>query len=310
MKDEMLRELDKDFESKNLTQEQYDAFKAEIIAKGEQSEKLIEDRKAGKVDQSQFEMWADAIGNDYRDINARKHEAIKNNKQALKRKKRFYKHLPFIVIAFGLLVILGVYLVRDYIYVHREIADIPEPIQVDSTEDEFAVVHEVDGKELFGDDYYLKMNYLASYDIQGLVLGTHTFSKETVYERSFPFDVSIAWGDAAANRRQFNCTNGPRKLSCRTNNDIIQKYSRTIYDQYSNNHLSPADEEVRKKIFKIKAGDYIQIKGYLVMVEATSDDGQIFQATSSTVRTDRMDSAFDRTNTGCELIYVTSVDWL
>ena len=62
---------------------------------------------------------------------------------------------------------------------------------------------------------------------------------------------------------------------------------------------------------RIKAGNYVELKGYLVSIIVTDKDTtKPFTATSSLVRNDHMDSIFDTTNTGCEIFFVTSVDWL
>jgi hypothetical protein len=61
----------------------------------------------------------------------------------------------------------------------------------------------------------------------------------------------------------------------------------------SNMHMIPADKFVRKKLFKVRPGQLIAIKGYLVSV--TGKDGMTWQ------------SSLSRTDTGrgaCELIWV------
>jgi hypothetical protein len=89
------------------------------------------------------------------------------------------------------------------------------------------------------------------------------------------------------------------------------KSGRQIYNLVSNNHLTPASEEIYHKLMSIKDGNYVEIKGYLISISLTdSSSSQAFEAVSSTSRSDHMDSVFDTSNTGCELIYVTSVEWL
>ena len=71
----------------------------------------------------------------------------------------------------------------------------------------------------------------------------------------------------------------------------------------ANNHLIAADDTVKKQIKSINAGDYVNIKGYLVNLSAAKPDGTNFWWNSSKERTDTGDGS-------CELIYVTSVEWL
>jgi hypothetical protein len=76
-----------------------------------------------------------------------------------------------------------------------------------------------------------------------------------------------------------------------------------VNTQIANCHLVPADSSVRRQVKRIHAGDHIRVKGYLVDIYGVKDNGQYFTWTSSTTREDTGDGA-------CELIYVTSVEWL
>ena len=71
----------------------------------------------------------------------------------------------------------------------------------------------------------------------------------------------------------------------------------------SNNHLVPSDSKIRSKIKKIRTGDHIKIKGYLVSIDGLDEDGNTFYWDSSISRDDTGDGA-------CEVIYVTDVKWL
>jgi bifunctional DNA-binding transcriptional regulator/antitoxin component of YhaV-PrlF toxin-antitoxin module len=199
-------------------------------------------------------------------------------------------------------------LVHDII-IHSQ--DSPEIMMSDEERDE---VHVVNGKDIGLDDYRLEMHYLASYDIQGIVLDTKHIKIQTAFDKSFPVDVGIAWGEMAANRNLVNCTNGPRKMSCTYDMDEIMRKTeakRAIRDMVSNNHLSPANKDIYDKIMRIRKGNYIRIQGYLVQFAVNDNmDSHLYEGVSSLTRTDRMSSIFDTTNTGCELIYVTSVEWL
>ena len=313
MKDEMLNELDKELENKNLTKQQYNSLKEQIISKADQQVKLNEDWRAGKMDEATFEKWYEAISQDLKEIGEHKRQLVEKNIDIRKKKAEKKRRRPFLI---GLILIIAIpsaFWLANYIYSHRSIEDVPPPIQVDLSEEERAEKHIVDGKDIDRPDYHLEMRYLASYDIKGLVVDTKHFNDKDVFEKSFPVDVSLAWGKFAANRMAIDCTNGPRKLSCNISREQLKKLKtgREILDLVSNNHLSPANKDIYDKIMRIKAGNYVELKGYLVSITVTDKDtAKPFTATSSLVRNDHMDSIFDTTNTGCEIFFVTSVDWL
>ena len=313
MKDEMLSDLDKELENKNLTKQQYNSLKDQIISKADQQAKLNEDWRAGKMDEATFEKWYEAISQDLKEIGEHKRQMVEKNIDIRKKKAEKKRRRPFLI---GLILIIAIpagFWLANYIYAHRSIEDVPAPIQVDLSEDERAEKHVVDGKDIGRPDYHLEMRYLASYDIKGLVVDTKHFNDKDVFEKSFPVDVSLAWGKFAANRMAIDCTNGPRKLSCNISREQLKKLKtgREILDLVSNNHLSPANKDIYDKIMRIKAGNYVELKGYLVSIIVTDKDTtKPFTATSSLVRNDHMDSIFDTTNTGCEIFFVTSVDWL
>ena len=158
------------------------------------------------------------------------------------------------------------------------------------------------------------MHYLASYDIKGLVIDTHHYKDENPFDKSFPIDVSLGWGTYAANRGAMDChNNDQRKLKCNFNAEELNRLKigrGDMFNYVSNNHLSPADRDIYLKLERIKAGDYVGLKGYLVSMVVLDDDGGRFEATSSLRRTDHMDGSFDTSDTGCEVMLVTSVEWL
>lgn len=313
MKDEMLRQLDKEFERKNLTKPQYDELRADILSKAEQLEKLMADHQSGNIDDATFEKWSVAIGEDYREIGERREAYVDKNIETRKKKAENKYKKPFIIGFLAIVLAVGSYWLLNYLYTHRSINDVPEPVQVMLSEAEQSEIHVVLGKDIGRPEYTMNMNYLASYDIKGIVLGTKHFGEDSPFDMSFPVDVGMAWGEAAAHRGFLDCTNGPRKLSCTYDIESVIRETnvgRGIMNMVSNNHLTPADKDVYNKIMQIRAGNYIELKGYLVGVVVTDKDGNEFSATSSLTRDDHMDSIFDTTNTGCEIFYVTSVEWL
>jgi hypothetical protein len=314
MRDELLRQLDKDLERGYLTKEQYEGFKAEITSKADQQDKLVEDRRAGKIEEAEFYQWSESISSDYKEINERWRNTVDKNMKKRQHDAEAKFRRPFVIGFFAVLAIVGVWHTAKYFYEHRSIQDVPEPVQVTLSDEEQEEVHIVEGRDIGMPDYYLEMHYLASYDIQGIVMDTKHMDWGTAFDKSFPVDVSIAWGELAANRDLMSCTNGPRKLSCSYDFDKVMERTevgRGILDLVSNNHLSPANREIYDKIMRIRKGNYIRLQGYLVRIYVKDDSGDTpFEAVSSLTRKDHMSSIFDTTATGCELIYVTSVEWL
>ena len=69
---------------------------------------------------------------------------------------------------------------------------------------------------------------------------------------------------------------------------------------WSNNHLIPCDENIKRLLNEVKYDDCIRIEGYFVEV-VVNDHGQKYLPwRSSLVRTDHR----------CEIIYVTNITWL
>ena len=311
MNDAFLRELDNDLADGYLSQHDYDRFKTEMADYDNRLRELQNKLENGSINRDDYSDEYSKISAKIRALGEEKRSLTEGNmKKHQKRSENRYMTRIIVGIVAVVVIFVG-YKVVNGIYANRTIDGIPEPVQINLSggKSEEHIVH---GSEVGRPDYEMKMKYLAEYDIEGLVIDTYHFKDETAYDKSFPVDVSLGWGAFAANRNLIDCNNGPRKLSCSASEENIKKIGvgRKVFDMMSNNHLSPSSREIYDKIMKIRAGDHIEIKGYLVHVEVVDDKGDRFEATSSLSRTDHMDGAFDRTNTGCELIYVTSIEWL
>ena len=181
---------------------------------------------------------------------------------------------------------------------HRAIAGIREPIQKETT-------GHVDTK-VAGYDVHIEYKY--SYDIEALVVSTKNYSGSGVGDKLSPKDVALAWGKVAEYNKKidFNWRQSGRWVNWSVSNtDVLEPVGgiEGVGKQCSNNHLIPADTRAKKAIKKIKKGDHIRIQGYLVYIDGKKSDGSTFYWNSSTSRDDDGDGA-------CEVIYVTSVEWL
>ncbi len=180
---------------------------------------------------------------------------------------------------------------------HRSIPGIPDPVQT-----------ETEGSENFTlDGYNIDIYYLYEYDIEGLVVSTNRHYWFGIDNELSPVDAAIAWGPAAElnNKVDFHWGQTGRYYHFRVSGDdmnIIGDLSE-ISCSSSNNHLVPSDSKTRSQVKKIRTGDHIKIKGYLVNIDGLDEDGKSFYWDSSTTRDDTGDGA-------CELIYVTDVQWL
>ena len=164
------------------------------------------------------------------------------------------------------------------------------------------------GTEFTLKGYDVKIDYLYEYDATALVVHTKNYYGNDLGNRLSPKDVALAWGSVAACNEMvnFHWRQTGRWVYWRTN---TYEELKTVGDesdvdrQSSNNHMVPADVDVRRKIAKIRRGDVVRIKGYLVNINAENSKGTTFHWNSSISRTDTGNGA-------CELIYVTDVEWV
>ena len=180
----------------------------------------------------------------------------------------------------------------------RGVAGISDPVQ---TED-------VGNEQITVSGYNVLINYEYAYDISALVVSTHDYYGLGLGNKLAPRDFALAWGPVAEynDRIDFNWGQSGRwyHWRCKSYEDIIPVGGEAGVNTCSaNNHIMPANNSVRRKIKKVRRGDYIRIKGHLANVYASNSKGDSFQWNSSTSREDTGDGA-------CELIYVTDIQWL
>ena len=202
--------------------------------------------------------------------------------------------VALIVLGFVLTpVILGV-----TVYEYRTISGIPEPEQTSVDAGMF---------RMHGETWWASAEYKAKYRIEGLVVGVEDYTGASLYDRISPRDVSLAWGDMAAHNNLIQWQRGHREMNADVSllaEWVIGKSAKELFVQFSNNHLI-ANDEVKDKIAAIKRGDHVILEGFLVdvMVHESSNEDAYYELNSSLVRDDEGDEA-------CEVMYVTSVEWL
>ncbi|MCR5702685.1 MAG: hypothetical protein K6G76_11150 [Lachnospiraceae bacterium] len=181
---------------------------------------------------------------------------------------------------------------------NNAVAGLPDPVQ-----------EEAQGSTSFSlEEYNVTVDYKYSYDISALVVSTQDYSSLDFSGKLAPRDIALAWGPVAEynDRIDFNWSQSGRWYRWRTDSyEVIEPVGGVagVTAHSSNNHLIPANDDVRKLVKKIHTGDCIRIKGYLVNVAANDDKGANFWWNSSTTRDDDGDGS-------CEVIYVTGIEWL
>lgn len=221
--------------------------------------------------------------------------------QTYKVKKKMPLKRKLVLIVFILLcILLLLFIIREIYDIgrRRAIAGIREPIQTPA-----------DGRthmSSFGFDVNITYEY--AYDIEGLVVHTRRyFGFMKLSDAISPMDVGLAWGKVAEfnDRVDFDWDNGDRclKFDLSDAGGFLALFGGDyLASHMSNNHLIPANFGVSHDIKKIRRGDHIRLKGYLVSVYATRW-GKESAWESSTSRTDEGMGA-------CEVMYVTDVEFL
>lgn len=203
-------------------------------------------------------------------------------------------------VVFAAIILLLLYsIISGVIRYHSHLVGIRDPIQGPSEGGTSFTI----GKNLY------HVNYLYSYDIEGLVVSTHGYHSTSWFDKACPKDVGITWGKVAESAKKANIRFAQSNRMLYVSWEYTNEYS-TVFDSdteimscVSNNHLVSEKFYIRSKISRIRKGDHIRIKGYLISLNC---DGETLW--SSTVRDD---TGMKANNEGsCEIIYVTDVRWL
>jgi len=146
---------------------------------------------------------------------------------------------------------------------------------------------------------YLTITPVAEYKISGLVVGKATYSSDWAGEIS-PVDLAIAWGKLAepwANR-YITYAQGYRWYfyQCKSGGPFDNYY---VLSHSSNNHIIPANENIRRAVKKVKKKHKVVLEGFLVNLKGTYKEQPVTWNTSL--------SRTDAGNGSCELFYVSKV---
>ena len=120
-----------------------------------------------------------------------------------------------------------------------------------------------------------------------------------------PCDFALAWGNVAKYNDEVNLNWSQKNRWYYWKADSVSEIDQMggtdgVNKHSANCHIVPATDTVKKVVKNIKAGDIVELKGYLVDIQGTKGNGTTVSWTSSTTRDDTGDGA-------CELIYVTDI---
>ena len=303
-----------------LTEEEAARFHEEVKAKTAQIEKIRHDFKKKNINPGLLNQWEAIIDGDFVMIQKRIDAAIANKHQRYGKKYRKDIYRKCAVVGAVFILVMSVAIGMKYTREHRTIANIPEPRQVmltnnvSNTDDDGYARYDLE-KTIKGDGYEVKMNFLATYEIDGLVVAMSDYDNKdaSAFDKAFPRDLSLAWGKAAEISDKIEWSHPARALKLKYNTDTLRKNNVTrgeLLSSVSNNHILPGEGDLRKIIKRVRLGDYIRMKGYLVRAEIFDTNGVTVRVISSSLtRTDHIEHAFDM-RTSCEVLYLTDLQWL
>lgn len=165
-----------------------------------------------------------------------------------------------------------------------------DPLQDNSSNPPMPVLH-------FGKKMII-LSAKAAYQIDGVLISKKRYYRGFMNDLS-PYDFALAWGDVPDMRDEVEFSQVIRYclFKLKSGSSIDPGY---IQNHMSNNHLIPANKNIRRAMAKAKHDDKIRIQGHLVDVEA-SQNGHLLSTWRSSDRRD------DTGNGACEIIYVKSL---
>lgn len=221
------------------------------------------------------------------------------------------RNIPFFTILIIVIIIISLF--RHFSFDNTVLRNVDmqpfsEPIQ-ENIEDGTPFQHKVS-------EGVATITPLANYKIYGRVLVRHFRPSKLPMASMYPYDVTIGFGDfrykEVINAMQFKMasTTSYYSWSASAYKKHLYKYfkDKSIHHYWTNNHICPANKNIRKGIAKLKKKDIVYIEGYLVKYELHKKNGTIEKGTSSTVRNDEEPNLHGNNGNGtCEQIYVTRV---
>ncbi len=156
---------------------------------------------------------------------------------------------------------------------------------------------------------------LAEYKLYGRVMDHHYRPPKLGIAAVYPYDILIGFGAfehkevyKAVNVKMASTVSYISYSGSNWNNHLAKYFVNSendIFYYFTNNHLCPANKNVRLGLKKLKKKDIVYIEGYLMKFDYKRNDGWTAQGVSSTSRNDTFRG--DNGSGNCEQIYVTRV---
>ena len=158
--------------------------------------------------------------------------------------------------------------------------------------------------------------FLTAFENAGRVYDIHSRPSKMWAAAVYPYDVSIGFGDfkfkevyKSVKVRMAGTVSYYSYSGSAWQNHLSKyfKHEGGINHAFTNNHLCPANKNVRKGIKKLRKKDIVYLEGYLIKYKFRGNDGRMEEGVSSTVRNDKESFRGNNGSGSCEQIYVTRV---
>ncbi|HPT73156.1 MAG TPA: hypothetical protein PLE74_12850 [Candidatus Cloacimonadota bacterium] len=202
------------------------------------------------------------------------------------------------VIVIGIIIFLGVCAYATYMM----FAPIPEKVSNGDIPTDLDPIQIMDYstklQSITNGGITFDLNAKARYHIAGVVECTKDYHKDTVSLIS-PMDYAICWGDVPVMAKYMKFSQYGRfaNYTYDLNSPVDPKY---VVSHMSNNHLIPANSNIRRSLGYAKKGNKVIVDGFLVNVTGSKPGRGTFHWNTSLKREDYGDGA-------CEIIYVTKL---
>lgn len=242
----------------------------------------------GEIDQETYSKEVDKLTNKTK-IHQSTNLKSNNNPKTI---KLTYGNLisTFLFLVILAIIYFTVFYVKKPVEYINSFKNLPSPIQTRTKGNTSITIDEIN----------FNIDFLATYEITGLVVGTQQHLQTSNLNKLSPVDIGLSWGFVADNNDKMSWYIGENRfLNFYTQGTWYTELGYNSFQPYfSHNCLIPSNKTIKKLIKKIETGDYVKLKGYLVNV-----DYLYSHFNSSTSR-------FDTDSESSEVIYVTDVTWL
>ena len=151
---------------------------------------------------------------------------------------------------------------------------------------------------------------IAEYKIYGRVYDRHYRPYKLPGASMYPYDVSIGFGSFKYKevykhiRVVMAATTAYTSYSWSDWDNHLAKYftETSMHHYFTNNHLCPANNNVRRGLSRLRKKDVVYIEGYLIKFNLQRKNGRLENGTSSTSRNDKETTWGDNGNGSCEQI--------